>query len=107
MNPVSEWQYRIVSRVDEAGLPLAEPAEYLRCRDGSDQILTTQNGIVQISNGDEPTPAAEAKAPADNDVDRAISELNAGDREAAPAAGLIIRAAEGDVVASQEVVVAP
>ena len=33
-----------------------------------DQILTTQNGIVQISNGDEPTPAAEAKAPADNDV---------------------------------------
>lgn len=42
MNPVSEWQYRIVSRVDEAWLPLAEPAEYLRCRDGSDQILTTQ-----------------------------------------------------------------
>ncbi|QTN21344.1 tandem-95 repeat protein [Rhizobacter sp. AJA081-3] len=53
-----------------------------------DQILTTQNGIVQISNGDEPTPAAEAKAPADNDVDRAISELNSGDRQAAPAAGL-------------------
>ena len=53
-----------------------------------DQILTAQNGIVQIGNGDADTPAAVAKAPAENEVDRAISELNAGDRQAAPAAGL-------------------
>ena len=53
-----------------------------------DQILTTQEGIVQIANGDAPLQAAQAKAPVDNEVDRAISELNAGDRLAAPAAGL-------------------
>ncbi len=54
-----------------------------------DQILTAQDGIVQIANGDAPVQVAEVKLPAkDDDVERAISELNQGGREAAPAAGL-------------------
>ncbi|TXC65699.1 hypothetical protein FSC37_05440 [Piscinibacter aquaticus] len=53
-----------------------------------DQILTTQDGIVQIDNGDAPVRAAEGKAPAaSDDVDQAITALNRGDRDAAPAAG--------------------
>ncbi|WP_395690903.1 tandem-95 repeat protein [Piscinibacter sp.] len=57
-----------------------------------DQILTTQDGIVQIANGDGTVQAAQAKkpaaAPAGDEVERAIGELDRGDRDAAPAAGL-------------------
>lgn len=54
-----------------------------------DQLLTTQDGIVQIAHGDAPVArTADAQAPNDDEVDRAISALNAGDRQAAPAAGL-------------------
>ncbi|WP_298831212.1 Ig-like domain-containing protein [uncultured Piscinibacter sp.] len=54
-----------------------------------DQLLTTQDGIVQIAHGDAPVArTADAQVPNDDEVDRAISALNAGDRHAAPAAGL-------------------
>ena len=57
-----------------------------------DQILTTQDGIVQIANGDAPDAPVQAadakKAPEGDEIDRVITGLNTGDREVAPAAGL-------------------
>ncbi|MBS0442468.1 MAG: tandem-95 repeat protein, partial [Proteobacteria bacterium] len=58
-----------------------------------DQILTTQDGIVQIANGDGTVQAAAqakkpAATPAGDEVERAIGELDRGDRDAAPAASL-------------------
>ncbi len=50
-----------------------------------DALLTEQNAIVQMSDGKlEPV----ALAPAADNVDRAITALEQGEREAAPAAGL-------------------
>jgi hypothetical protein len=61
MSPVNEWQYCIVSRVDEAGLPRAEPAEYVRRgADGSADILTADGTWVstdllrRVDDGDVP-----------------------------------------------------
>jgi hypothetical protein len=51
-----------------------------------DVILTTQNGIVRIS--DEADPVAATKTTEPSDTDRVIAGLNQGDLDIAPGAGL-------------------
>ena len=82
---VSLWGTALI-RGGDGKLRLLKVGDVVR---QGDQILTTQDGIVQIANGEAPAArTADAKAAAEDDVDRAISALNAGDRQAAPAAGL-------------------
>src|SRR5690349_9993141 len=61
-----------------------------RVHDG-DQILTAQNGIVQITDDDGRTQVAQAaKAPAPDasgDIDKVIEAINSNDPQAATAAG--------------------
>jgi|GEM_PF-1869451 len=52
-----------------------------------DVILTTQNGIVRISDGANPVAAAKTTEP--SDTDRVIAGLNQGDLDIAPGAGLV------------------
>ena len=52
-----------------------------------DVILTTQNGIVRIS--DEADPVAVAKTTEPSDTDRVISGLNQGELDIAPGAGIV------------------
>jgi hypothetical protein len=51
-----------------------------------DVILTTQNGIVRISDLADPVAAAKTTEP--SDTDRVIAGLNQGDLDVAPGAGL-------------------
>ncbi|MGD9833696.1 MAG: tandem-95 repeat protein, partial [Piscinibacter sp.] len=82
---VSLWGTALIRGAD-GKLRLLKVGDIVR---KGDQILTTQDGIVQIDNGEAPVRAADGKAPAAaDDVEQAISALNRGDRDAAPAAGL-------------------
>ncbi|MBP6224750.1 MAG: tandem-95 repeat protein, partial [Rhizobacter sp.] len=53
-----------------------------------DVILTTQDGIVQLTQDEAPVTAAAIKAAPVPELDRVISDLNQGDPDAAPGAGL-------------------
>uniref|UniRef100_UPI0035B0C731 Ig-like domain-containing protein n=1 Tax=Piscinibacter sp. TaxID=1903157 RepID=UPI0035B0C731 len=85
---ISVWGTALIRGAD-GKLRLLKVGDIVR---KGDQILTTQDGIVQIANGDGTVQAAQAKkpaaAPAGDEVERAIGELDRGDRDAAPAAGL-------------------
>ena len=85
---VSVWGTAMIRGAD-GKLRLLKVGDMVR---KGDQILTTQDGIVQLAAIDRTEQVAETKKPpaaaANDDVDRAITELNQGDRDAAPAAGL-------------------
>ncbi|HNK17597.1 MAG TPA: hypothetical protein PLG92_04415, partial [Piscinibacter sp.] len=85
---ISVWGTALIRGAD-GKLRLLKVGDIVR---KGDQILTTQDGIVQIANGDGTVQAAQAKkpvtTPAGDEVERAIGELDRGDRDAAPAAGL-------------------
>ncbi|MDO9313492.1 MAG: Ig-like domain-containing protein, partial [Burkholderiaceae bacterium] len=53
-----------------------------------DVILTTQDGIVQLTADETPVAAAAIKSAPATDIDRVISDLNQNDPDAATAAGL-------------------
>ncbi|HOX66633.1 MAG TPA: Ig-like domain-containing protein, partial [Burkholderiaceae bacterium] len=53
-----------------------------------DVILTTQDGIVQLTQDEAQVTAAPIKAAPAPELDRVISDLNQGDPDAAPGAGL-------------------
>ncbi|MBX3606480.1 MAG: VCBS domain-containing protein [Piscinibacter sp.] len=53
-----------------------------------DVILTTQEGIVQITPEEAPARAEAKPAEGESELDRVITELNQGDQRSAPAAGL-------------------
>ncbi len=86
---VSIWGTALI-RTADGRLRLLKVGDIVR---KGDQILTTQDGIVQINPGDGTVRTAQTEKPAakpatpGDDVEQAIAGLNRGDRESAPAAG--------------------
>ncbi len=86
---VSVWGTALI-RTADGRLRLLKVGDIVR---KGDQILTTQDGIVQINPGDGTVRTAQTEKPAakpaaaGDDVEQAIAGLNRGDRESAPAAG--------------------